>query len=95
MAYLTKFWKINYKNEMPGHQDIQSDKQDPGNLLAACGLGRSTSIFDGYVAKYMKTTKAPKIRSKKLVTMLKSKNQLQNQRLKIIKSDQLHVQFKR
>ena len=65
MAYLTKFWKINYKNEMPGHQDIQSDKQDPGNLLGVCGLGRSTSIFDGYVAKYMKTTKAPKISSKK------------------------------
>ena len=65
MAYLTKFWKINYENEMPGHQDIQADKQDPGNLLAACGLGRSTSIFDGYVAKYMKTTKAPKISSKK------------------------------
>ena len=53
-----KFWKINYENEMPGHQDIQADKQDPGNLLAACGLGRSTSIFDGYVAKYMKTTKS-------------------------------------
>lgn len=65
MAYLTKFWKINYQNEMPGHQNIQADKQDPGNLLAACGLGRSTSIFDGYVAKYMKTTKAPKISSKK------------------------------
>ena len=33
MAYLTKFWKINYENEMPGHQDIQADKQDPGIYL--------------------------------------------------------------
>lgn len=65
MAYLTKFWKINYKTEMPGHQDIQYDKQDPGNLLAACGLGRNTSHFDAYVAKYMDGAKVPKISSKK------------------------------
>ncbi|PTE92337.1 N-acetylmuramoyl-L-alanine amidase [Staphylococcus epidermidis] len=65
MAYLTKFWKINYKNEMPGHQDIQYDKQDPGNLLEACGLGRNTSIFDGYVAKYIDGVKVPKVSKKK------------------------------
>ena len=65
MAYLTKFWKINYKNEMPGHQDIQFDKQDPGNLLAACGLGRDTHNFDLYVAKYMNETKVPVIKGKK------------------------------
>lgn len=65
MAYLTKFWKINYKTEMPGHQDIQNNKQDPGNLLEACGLGRSTSIFDGYVAKYYNEAKVPKLSSKK------------------------------
>lgn len=65
MAYLTKFWKINYKNEMPGHQNIQYDKQDPGNLLEACGLGRATSNFDMYVAKYMDETKVPVVSKKK------------------------------
>ncbi|MGL4010010.1 peptidoglycan recognition protein family protein, partial [Staphylococcus nepalensis] len=24
LAYLVKYWKIDYKTEMPGHQDIQS-----------------------------------------------------------------------
>ena len=29
-----KILENKLQNEMPGHQDIQSDKQDPGNLLA-------------------------------------------------------------
>lgn len=53
-AYLAEYWKIDYKTRMPGHQDIQSDKQDPGNALAACGFGRDTSNFDKVVAKYYK-----------------------------------------
>lgn len=53
LAYLANKYKIDYKTEMPGHQDIQSDKQDPGNLLQACGLGRSTSNLDKHVAKYI------------------------------------------
>ena len=35
------------------------------SLLAACGLGRNTSHFDAYVAKYMDGAKVPKISSKK------------------------------
>lgn len=53
LAYLCDRNKIDYKTKMPGHQDIQSDKQDPGNLLAAAGLGRSTSNLDKIVAKYV------------------------------------------
>ncbi|WP_312632395.1 peptidoglycan recognition protein family protein, partial [Mammaliicoccus sciuri] len=52
LAYLAEYWKIDYKTRMPGHQDIQADKQDPGNVLAASGYGRSTSNLDKIVAKY-------------------------------------------
>lgn len=55
LAYLCEYWGINYKNEMPGHQNIQDDKQDPGNVLAAAGYGRSTSNLDKIVKKYYKT----------------------------------------
>lgn len=54
LAYLAEYWNIDYKTRMPGHQDIQADKQDPGNLLQACGYGRSTSNLDKQVAKYYK-----------------------------------------
>lgn len=54
LAYLCEFWGINYKTEMPGHQNIQSDKQDPGNVLEAAGYGRATSNLDKIVAKYYK-----------------------------------------
>lgn len=54
LAYLAEFWKIDYKTKMPGHQDIQADKQDPGNALAAAGYSRSTSNLDKMVAKYYK-----------------------------------------
>ena len=54
LAYLAEYWKIDYKTRMPGHQDIQSDKQDPGNALAASGYGRATSNLDKIVAKYYK-----------------------------------------
>lgn len=54
MAYLAEYWKIDYKTRMPGHQDIQSDKQDPGNVLQAAGYGRSTANLDKLVAKYYK-----------------------------------------
>ncbi|QXV86264.1 N-acetylmuramoyl-L-alanine amidase [Staphylococcus phage SAPYZU_15] len=54
LAYLAEYWGVDYKTNMPGHQDIQSDKQDPGNLLEACGLGRNTSNLDKEVAKYYK-----------------------------------------
>ncbi|WP_411912793.1 peptidoglycan recognition protein family protein [Staphylococcus pettenkoferi] len=53
LAYLAKKFKINYKTHMPGHQDIQADKQDPGNLLAACGYSRGTANLDKIVAHYM------------------------------------------
>lgn len=53
-AYLAEYWGIDFKTRMPGHQDIQSDKQDPGNVLAASGYGRSTSNLDKLVAKYFK-----------------------------------------
>lgn len=56
-AYLAKFWKIDYKTEAPGHQDIQNDKIDPGNLLEAAGYGRDISNFDKIVAKYAEGTK--------------------------------------
>ncbi|HAB61132.1 MAG TPA: N-acetylmuramoyl-L-alanine amidase, partial [Lachnospiraceae bacterium] len=31
MAALCNSWGINPRTQMPGHQDIQADKQDPGN----------------------------------------------------------------
>lgn len=52
LAYLAEYWKIDYKTEMPGHQDIQDDKQDPGNALKAAGFTRATSNLDKMVAKY-------------------------------------------
>lgn len=66
-AYLAKFWKIDYKTEAPGHQDIQNDKIDPGNLLEAAGYGRDISNFDKIVAKYAEGTKVTlldKVKSK-------------------------------
>ena len=55
MATLCKSWNINPKNEMPGHQDIQADKQDPGNILSACGYGRrDMKVIDNLVVGYMK-----------------------------------------
>ena len=39
---------------MPGHQDIQAGKIDPGNALEAAGYGRSTSNLDKLVEKYYK-----------------------------------------
>ncbi len=54
-AALCNSWDINPLTNMPGHQNIQSDKQDPGNLLVACGYGRNDmSIIDNLVLKYMK-----------------------------------------
>lgn len=55
LAYLCKTEKINPETNMPGHQDIQADKQDPGNLLAACGMSRSVSNIDKKVLAYMKS----------------------------------------
>ncbi|TDM23762.1 N-acetylmuramoyl-L-alanine amidase [Macrococcoides canis] len=54
MAALCNSWGINPRNQMPGHQDIQADKQDPGNLLAACGYNRrDMTVIDNLVVKYM------------------------------------------
>ncbi|MCS4487177.1 peptidoglycan recognition protein family protein [Staphylococcus americanisciuri] len=54
MAALCNSWGINPRNQMPGHQDIQYDKQDPGNILAAAGYGRrDMSVIDNLVVKYM------------------------------------------
>ncbi|PKE25171.1 N-acetylmuramoyl-L-alanine amidase [Macrococcoides caseolyticum] len=54
MAALCNSWDINPRNQMPGHQDIQADKQDPGNLLAACGYNRrDMTVIDNLVVKYM------------------------------------------
>lgn len=54
MAALCKSWNINPVNQMPGHQQIQFDKQDPGNLLDACGYDRNDiHIIDNLVVKYM------------------------------------------
>ncbi|WP_240928891.1 MULTISPECIES: hypothetical protein [Staphylococcus] len=40
---------------MPGHQDIQYDKQDPNNLLASLGdKNNDMSVIDNLVVKYMK-----------------------------------------
>lgn len=55
MAALFNSWGLNPKTQMPGHQQIQSDKIDPGNLLVACGYNRNDmSIIDNLVLKYMK-----------------------------------------
>lgn len=54
LAHLAEYWKIDYKTKMPGHQDIQAGKQDPGNVLQASGYGRDTSNLDKIVAKYYK-----------------------------------------
>ncbi|TDL40531.1 N-acetylmuramoyl-L-alanine amidase [Macrococcoides bohemicum] len=55
MAALCNSWDINPKTHVPGHQDIQSDKQDPGNLLVACGYKRSEmKVIDDLIVKYMK-----------------------------------------
>lgn len=59
LAYLAEYWKIDYKTKMPGHQDIQAGKQDPGNVLQAAGYGRATSNLDRIVAKYYKKDVAP------------------------------------
>lgn len=55
MGALCQSWNINPRNEMPGHQDIQYDKQDPGNILSACGYGRrDMKVIDNLVVKYLK-----------------------------------------
>lgn len=55
VAALCNSWSINPRTQMPGHQDIQSDKIDPGNLLAACGYKRSDmKKIDDLVVEYMK-----------------------------------------
>ncbi|EGQ0301246.1 peptidoglycan DD-metalloendopeptidase family protein [Staphylococcus pseudintermedius] len=55
MAALCKSWEINPRTQMPGHQDIQYDKQDPGNILASLGYKRNDmSVIDNLVVKYMK-----------------------------------------
>ncbi|MFO3720188.1 N-acetylmuramoyl-L-alanine amidase [Staphylococcus felis] len=59
MAYLCKFWGIDYKTQVPGHQDIQSDKIDPGNMLEAAGYSRNVANFDKIVAKYINGVKTP------------------------------------
>lgn len=53
MAYLCNYWEIDYKTEMPGHQDIQADKIDPGNLLEYAGYSRNISNLDKLVGKYI------------------------------------------
>lgn len=53
LAYLCDFWKIDHKTEMPGHQDIQAGKVDPGNLLEHAGYSRNISSLDKLVNKYI------------------------------------------
>lgn len=53
LAYLCNYWGIDYKTEMPGHQDIQVGKVDPGNLLEYAGYGRDVSNLDKLVTKYI------------------------------------------
>lgn len=54
MAALCNSWDVNPRTKMTGHQDIQADKQDPGNLLAACGYNRrDLSVIKNLVVKYM------------------------------------------
>ncbi|CEF18448.1 Putative phage protein [Staphylococcus xylosus] len=64
LAYLAEYWGIDYKTEMPGHQDIQYDKSDPGNALQASGYGRATSNLDSIVAKYYKKDEKPTEKTK-------------------------------
>ena len=52
-AYLCNYWNIDYKTELPGHQDIQVGKVDPGNLLEHAGYGRDVSNLDKIIAKYI------------------------------------------
>lgn len=75
LAYLVKYWKIDYKTEMPGHQDIQSDKVDPGNLLQAAGYSRNVSNLDKLVTKYINGVKeeSSKTPSKELSQPTKKK----------------------
>ncbi|MDT0697288.1 peptidoglycan recognition protein family protein [Staphylococcus chromogenes] len=55
MAALCNSWEINPRTQVPGHQDIQYDKQDPGNILAASGYKRNDmSVIDNLIVKYMK-----------------------------------------
>lgn len=54
LAYLSEYWNIDYTDHMPGHQDIQVGKIDPGNALEASGYGRATKNLDKLVAKYYK-----------------------------------------
>ena len=67
LAYLCNYWGIDYKTEVPGHQDIQADKIDPGNLLEACGYSRNVKNLDKQIAKYINGVKKP-TPSKKLST---------------------------
>lgn len=54
LAALFNSWGINPRTQNPGHQDIQADKIDPGNLLAACGYDRrDMSVIDNLIIKYM------------------------------------------
>ncbi|MEK4918851.1 N-acetylmuramoyl-L-alanine amidase [Staphylococcus sp. FSL W8-1270] len=59
LAYLCNYWGIDYKTEVPGHQDIQADKIDPGNLLEACGYSRNVKNLDKQIAKYINGVKKP------------------------------------
>lgn len=60
MAALCESWDIDHKTEMPGHQDIQFDKQDPGNLLEACGYDREDMWrIDDLVSKYREDGDCP------------------------------------
>ena len=70
LAYLCDYWKIDYKTQMPGHQDIQANKQDPGNILAYAGYGRATSNLDKLVGKYVgKSTNKVVSKSKETKTV--------------------------
>lgn len=56
-AVLFESWNIDHYNKCPGHQDIQDDKQDPGNALEACGYGRhEIDVIDNLVQHYMDGT---------------------------------------
>lgn len=53
-AVLCPSWNIDHYNKIPGHQDIQDDKRDPGNALEACGYGRNEiDIIDNLVQRYI------------------------------------------
>ena len=71
LAYLCNYWGIDYKTEVPGHQDIQDDKIDPGNLLEACGYSRNVKHLDKQIAKYINGVKSSP--SKKLSTKTNKK----------------------